>query len=314
MTKISIINKALSNCSLSEIKQAMLDAGALVIRDANNTVDDFLALGASLGKNFVTQSDEGQYRTTGASRGRNLLTSDRDMFSITANGHFHGLPLHGEFYFQDTEPPQLFWFYCQKPSLTGGHTNVCDGQQLFASLPPDVQGIFLNRSLVYTRFHTPSTWRELYRVETPEELDAFLTQQNKMVMWEADQSVWVHFEAPAVRLRDGVPVFINSFLPFALRQIHTPDQTRARVTFADGYPLGPELVEQVRSCAESLTRFVEWEQGDIALLDNTRMMHGRRELLPEEQRKVFIRLSDADFLSTLRESYEQALKRIRALV
>lgn len=46
-------------------------------------------------------------------------------------------------------------------------------------------------------------------------------------------------------------------------------------------------IEQIRALAKEVTHEINWQDGDIAILDNTRVMHGRRAIA-DANRNLFI--------------------------
>lgn len=298
MTEIRVLKTNLSDLLQDQVSQSLLEAGSLVLRTQVASLADFLQFSNQIGSHFISQGQEsGQYRTVAASGTRQLIENRSDLFSITGYQQRHALPFHGEFFFQDLVPPQLLWFYCRKPSTHGGYTLVCDGEQLFQKLARTDQALFSEQTLIYERWHTRDTWQRLFQLQSEALLEAHLNETGKTCQFHSDGSVTTHFPSPAIRFREGQPVFINSFLPFALRQTLRPEESKARIRFEDGTPITRELVLRVEQAAQALTRAIEWQTGDIALIDNTRMMHGRAELDPHESREVCVRMSDADFLA-----------------
>ncbi|MCA1615989.1 MAG: TauD/TfdA family dioxygenase [Acidobacteria bacterium] len=64
--------------------------------------------------------------------------------------------------------------------------------------------------------------------------------------------------------------------------------------FEDGEQFPAWLVEELTSLAASLTAEVNWQKDDLLMFDNTRMLHGRRELLDDE-RIIYTRWCHASF-------------------
>jgi alpha-ketoglutarate-dependent taurine dioxygenase len=49
------------------------------------------------------------------------------------------------------------------------------------------------------------------------------------------------------------------------------------------------LIADLAELCERYTQEIQWQDGDIAIIDNKRFMHGRREILvPLEHRKLYI--------------------------
>ncbi len=53
---------------------------------------------------------------------------------------------------------------------------------------------------------------------------------------------------------------------------------KPRITFADGSELPGWLLAELERVTEEVTEDIEWQDGDLALIDNTRVMHGRRAI------------------------------------
>ena len=77
------------------------------------------------------------------------------------------------------------------------------------------------------------------------------------------------------------PAFGNFllFARYALRVSHFP-------LLEDGQPVPDEWVEAVQRAAAPITYALQWHRGDILILDNSRFMHGRRQILDAAERKI----------------------------
>jgi len=60
-----------------------------------------------------------------------------------------------------------------------------------------------------------------------------------------------------------------------------------RYRFEDGEEISQPEIEALRDLAETCTHALNWQDGDVAVLDNTRVMHGRREII-DTNRQLFI--------------------------
>jgi alpha-ketoglutarate-dependent taurine dioxygenase len=309
MTSIKMLPYRTNTLPVNSLQQELLTHGTLILRHAENTREDFLRLTESLGHDFICQEPKGKYRTVSAAHTRQALNAERNLFSVGGTGQYHALNLHSEFYFQSTEPPRALFFYCEQASQTEGHTLICDGRALFASLGQEVQQRFLKHALIYRRYHPKARWQQQFQVSTPEALEAYFLSLQHQISWEGDTAC-VTFKAPSTRLRQEQHAFVNNFLPFAERQILTPSQTRARVSFSGNAVIDRELLEHVQRRADQLTRPIVWNKGDIAIIDNTRMLHGRKALDKKESRRVCLRMGNMDCLAEGFESHAEGLERV----
>jgi hypothetical protein len=58
-------------------------------------------------------------------------------------------------------------------------------------------------------------------------------------------------------------------------------------TLDDGSVVTAGEIEALRDIAETCTVEINWQDGDVAVIDNTRVMHGRRAI-KDQDRKQFI--------------------------
>ncbi len=58
-------------------------------------------------------------------------------------------------------------------------------------------------------------------------------------------------------------------------------------TLADGGVVSAGEIEALRDIAETCTVEINWQDGDVAVIDNTRIMHGRRAI-KDADRQLFI--------------------------
>ena len=58
--------------------------------------------------------------------------------------------------------------------------------------------------------------------------------------------------------------------------------------------ISDELMDELNGIAERITTNIDWKKGDILMIDNTRIMHGRRAF-KDETREIYIRLCSPNF-------------------
>ncbi|OOZ53026.1 hypothetical protein BOW44_13040 [Solemya velum gill symbiont] len=61
------------------------------------------------------------------------------------------------------------------------------------------------------------------------------------------------------------------------------------ITFDNDQAISDEILEEIRVVTEAVTKEVQWQDGDVVMIDNTRVMHGRREIT-DTNRELFIGL------------------------
>ena len=77
------------------------------------------------------------------------------------------------------------------------------------------------------------------------------------------------------------PAFAN-FLLFARLNHNNPDYP----LLDDGQPVPDDWVAEIKAAGDRLMVAVDWRPGDVLMLDNTRFMHGRTEILDAHERLI----------------------------
>jgi alpha-ketoglutarate-dependent taurine dioxygenase len=193
--------------------------------------------------------------------------------------------------------PDLCWFFCEKAATRGSQTTVCDGCEVWDAANETARRQFLAQDIIYERRVEEPKWKvfafhnlggsipmEEIRLE---HLQGMVNdQKNTTIKAQPDGSIIYSFRTPAVLRTE-----LGSRLAWA-NSIFGPSYNyeAPRIFFADGRDIPVELLEEMRTLTEKLTFNIDWQDGDIALIDNTRVMHGRRAI-EDTGRKIYNALS-----------------------
>ena len=63
------------------------------------------------------------------------------------------------------------------------------------------------------------------------------------------------------------------------------------VTFGDGEHIDENILDYITETAVRLTTPLVWETGDVALVDNKRVMHGRHPFSGSNKREIVVSLA-----------------------
>jgi hypothetical protein len=132
-------------------------------------------------------------------------------------------------------------------------------------------------------------WQKKYKIDDINELEQMCKMNDTHTTIYEDQSILLQYICPVViPSRCGkYQVFINSLLP--AMQLN-PDVLK----FDDDSEISDELMDELNGIAERITTNIDWKKGDILMIDNTRIMHGRRAF-KDETREIYIRLCSPNF-------------------
>ncbi|MFB8798798.1 MAG: TauD/TfdA family dioxygenase [Microcoleus sp.] len=262
-----------------EIINLFQSYGVLLFRGFENSVDTFTQFTNSLSKDFLDY--------TGGLFNRRVINGNATILSV--NDFQDEIKLHGEMYYQQNIP-LMVWFFCAHPASQDGETIICDGRQLFNELSSPLKELFTNKKLKYNLGHLDKeAWQKRYKTDDLRVLEQTCRSNNLIWQINADESIDLQYICPAIHpSRCGkYPTFINSLLP--VKQA-APNALR----FDDDAEITEDIVSELNEVADRITTEISWQTGDILMVDNTRIMHGRRAF-SDTQRDIYLRLCSPGF-------------------
>jgi Taurine catabolism dioxygenase TauD, TfdA family len=270
----------------------------IIFRGFDATVEAFEEISSALSDDFHT------YRGGGFTVGklsRSTVNNNKTLMTATGSTQDFPMPLHGEMYYLGG-PPDLIWFYCQVPVESGGQTTIGDAQQIFRDLPPVTQRLFRERRIRYDRRIPDGDWQVTFQIETREGAEEFCRNQGLQLAWDEDGSALTQFHTSALReSAAGELAFINSLQLIALgemamraiggEKLSSEVRINLVVRWEDGTPIEPEILKDIERATSRNEVEVSWQRGDIILVDNRSVMHGRRGSSGSD-RKILVRMGN----------------------
>lgn len=189
--------------------------------------------------------------------------------------------------------PDLVAFYSARAAFEGSQTTICDGRRVFAAFD-DAQKARWSQPMTVTRTLPEVLWKrylanEHPAISAPEEVTHEHILQFKAAIPDqdftlnADGSLEYRIKVSPVR-----PSSMSKGLAFANALLGPSHNYEPPVyTLEDGSVVTPEEIEDLRDIAEACTAEINWQDGDVAVIDNTRVMHGRRAI-KDQDRQLFI--------------------------
>lgn len=212
--------------------------------------------------------------------------------------------LHHEMAQTPIHPSRLF-FFCEQPPETGGTTPLCRSDILWQRLSARNPKFALDcerKGLRYSHVMPGEndlksgmgrSWQSTLRAHSREEAEQRLAALNYDCQWLPDDSLRVTTPVlPAIRrLPDGRTTFFNQLIAAFSGWKDDRNAPSKAITFGDGTPLDPVAARAAVELGEELSFDIAWQRGDVALVDNYVVMHGRRPFTGT--RKVLASLVDA---------------------
>jgi alpha-ketoglutarate-dependent taurine dioxygenase len=189
--------------------------------------------------------------------------------------------------------PDLTWFLCERAARSGSQTTVCDGYRVWDAADEAFRETFMKHDIVYERRVEEERWKSfvhhhtggtvaLSEITVDDILARANDQDSTTITANDDGSITYAHRTPAAH-----PTLFGPRIAWANSILGPSFHYEApRITFADGSELTPGMLDEIARLTESVTEDVDWRDGDVALIDNTRVMHGRRPI-EDAQRTIY---------------------------
>ncbi|MFC5722751.1 TauD/TfdA family dioxygenase [Streptomyces gamaensis] len=181
--------------------------------------------------------------------------------------------------------PDLLWFYCVRAATSGSETTVCDGFRVWDALSDRTRKVFTAQPVKYSRNVPREMWQRLAAHLAGESHHPGRMQVSSLYAL-ANEGADVTFTEES----DGSLTY--TYTVYAAHPTRWSTRTAwansllgpsfnyeaPEIRFADGSAIPDDVIAEYSQVTESVTEEVSWEDGDIVLIDNSRVMHGRRAI------------------------------------
>ena len=189
--------------------------------------------------------------------------------------------------------PDIVAFFSPVAAFEGSQTTVCDGRAVFEAMSEAGKARW-HREMTVERYLPETLWKrylanEHPAISRPEEVTREHVEQFRAAIPNQDFDMLddggINYRLTVAPVRGSVLSGGMGFANAVLGPSHNYAPPRYR--FGETDVVSPEEIEELRALAETCTHEINWQDGDIAVLDNTRIMHGRRAIV-DTNRQLFI--------------------------
>jgi alpha-ketoglutarate-dependent taurine dioxygenase len=216
------------------------------------------------------------------------------------------IELHNESSYAASFPLRIF-FHCVVAAEEGGETPLADSREVWRRLDPAVRRRFAERGVMYVRNFVDGLgldWRKVFDTASREEVAERCRSAGIEAEWRADGGLTTREVRPAVAChpRTGETVWFNQAAAFHLSTVE-PEQRRLLIAqfgrdgvpkttcYGDGGAIEDESLAAIRQAYAGATVTFPWQRGDVLMLDNMLVAHGRRPY--RGPRKIVVGMSEA---------------------
>lgn len=287
------------NAHKKQIDDSLIESGAILFRGFGVfSNQEFLtikeAIAGSLNFSYV---DGNSPRTK---------ISD-SIYTSTEYPKEYRIPLHSEMSYSNRWPRLLF-FMCMIPSAEGGETPIADCRVILKELGTDVVSGFEELGVKYTRFlygsgNLGKSWMDTFQSSDKAVVEKFCKENNIEFIWYKDSLYLSQIGLGVARhpITDDKVWFnqADQFHPSSLpgdiyrglKMLYANSKYKfpQYALYGNGEEIPEEHLKKITEAHFDCAFKFKWEKGDLLVLDNMLMSHGRMPFSGE--RKILVSMS-----------------------
>ena len=313
-SKLSFFEKDLSKILVCEPKNKDLDVFTWASEHRCLIEDEILKYGGILFRNFDLYSLsefnrfvqvlapnllEYVYRSTPRTRlGGKIYTATEYPADRT-------IPLHNENAYSRSWPKKIFFFSVLVAS-EGGETPIVDSRSVYQKIDSEIRKKFEEKGVLYIRNYRSGmdlSWQEVFQTDKKDEVEKYC--ENNSIKWEWNRGLSELTTRQVCQAKLSNPqtnekVWFNQAHLFhisnleeearkSLLEEYGEEYLPRNAFYGDGTPFEIDVLNHIREVYEREKIVFKWQKGDIMLLDNMLMAHGREPYKGE--RKVAVAMA-----------------------
>ncbi|HXQ74042.1 MAG TPA: TauD/TfdA family dioxygenase [Pyrinomonadaceae bacterium] len=282
------------------VEQKLLEHGAILFRGFDiNTPGSFARLTRSIAPGLADCLDDNGPRTK--------ITSG--IYTSTEYPAEYQLSMHSEYAYSHKFPARLY-FCCVVEPGQGGATPLADNRRILKKLDPAIVEEFKTKRIKYVRnLHASSgfglSWQAAFQTTDRSVVEKYCQDMSIDYEWKADgglrlentfdsvithprtgEEVWFN-QAPQFHPSDYPKHIFESLLDSYRGNEHELPQTSF---FGDDSPIDVDSLKHIRETMFSEATVNPWRQGDVVMIDNVLVCHGRMPY--SGPRKILLAMSN----------------------
>lgn len=215
------------------------------------------------------------------------------------------IPLHNEQAYTLSWPLNI-WFHCVTAASRGGHTPIADSRLIYQHINRTIRERFEKKRLMYVRNYGNGLdipWQQAFNTDDISVAQAYAKNNKIQLEWKEDGELrtrqlcqataqhpltneWVWFNQAHLFHISNLNESVREML---LGCVDMQDLPR-NVYYGDGSEIETSILDEIRGVIDEFTVSFPWQPGDVMLLDNMLVAHGRGTF--EGERKVVVAMTE----------------------
>jgi alpha-ketoglutarate-dependent taurine dioxygenase len=207
------------------------------------------------------------------------------------------IPMHNELSYSNNWPLRLF-FHCVVPPASGGATPLADSRKVYQRISPALRERLEERDYLYVRHFDSDiglSWRQAFQTDDRAAVESYCADNDIEFIWGADDVLITRQRRPVseVHPETGETTWFNHLTFFNVSTLdpmvaealllmgteNLPNNTY----YGDGAEIEPTTLDELRAAYDAETVLIPWQEGDILMVDNMLVAHGREPYKPPRQ-------------------------------
>jgi alpha-ketoglutarate-dependent taurine dioxygenase len=214
------------------------------------------------------------------------------------------ITLHNELSYAKSPPPRII-FHCHIPPARGGETPIVDCRKVYKAMNPNIREKFERRGVNYLKnmhgsgWGLGKSWSEHFETTDRNEVESYLRENDIAFQWAADGSLKTWSTRPGTTTHPVTkePLWFNQANLWHVTNVDErhrkqmlercgEDNLPTHACYGDGSPIPADELDEVRKVLWDNAVVFPWKQGDVLILDNILVAHGRMPYEPT--RKILV--------------------------
>jgi hypothetical protein len=175
---------------------------------------------------------------------------------------------------------------------------VADSRNVYQRISPALRQRLEERDYLYVRHFDPDiglSWRKAFQTDDPGAVERYCADNDIELSWGTDDELTTRQRRPVSEAHPetGEMTWFNHLTFFNVSTLdpmvaeallsmgkeNLPNNTY----YGDGADIEPAALDELRAAYDAETMVIPWQEGDIMMLDNMLVAHGREPYTPPRQ-------------------------------